>query len=475
MRYKTLNTLMIAVPMIALSIPSFGHGYVSTPASRGQLCRQGLNTGCGSVQYEPQSLEAPSGFPQTGPADGKIASAGLASFSPLDEQTSTRWYRHPMQSGQQTFTWTFTANHVSKNWRYYITRSDWNPNLPLSRASFVLTPFCTVSGEMLRPPMTVSHLCQVPSRTGHQIILAVWEVGDTANSFYNVIDVDFKNNSTGTLPDWEIKGQINPSMNLEPRDLVRTRVFDAQGERQDLATTLDIIDSQSGKASTWTFRLAGKINNEQAILKAGQRDNTGQISPVPGINQVYVKPESGIERIEVQIEKATPVIIPELIVAGVQSSYTMVADMLNIPFSVKGTTPLEITATLYDATQHPVSMTSFSGAANVEMAVNLRLSAAKTGNYQLVVVGKDTETSTLLQKTYPILVASSTPSTDYDFVFPANIGLYKAGTKVWQPRNGKIYECKPWPYSGYCKQWSVSATQFEPGFGSAWSNAWMQK
>jgi chitin-binding protein len=39
--------------------------------------------------------------------------------------------------------------------------------------------------------MTVTHTCNVPVRHGYQIILGVWEIGDTSNSFYNVVDVKF--------------------------------------------------------------------------------------------------------------------------------------------------------------------------------------------------------------------------------------------------------------------------------------------
>ena len=33
--------------------------------------------------------------------------------------------------------------------------------------------------------------CDLPQRTGYQVIAAEWDVGDTAASFFNVIDVDF--------------------------------------------------------------------------------------------------------------------------------------------------------------------------------------------------------------------------------------------------------------------------------------------
>lgn len=52
-----------------LTIPEnvYAHGFVEKPSSRAALCSQkydALNLNCGNVMYEPQSLEAPKGFPQ---------------------------------------------------------------------------------------------------------------------------------------------------------------------------------------------------------------------------------------------------------------------------------------------------------------------------------------------------------------------------------------------------------------------------
>ena len=66
--------LMSIIPQHA-----FAHGFVEKPGSRAALCSEAyglLNLNCGSVMYEPQSLEAKKGFPHDGPADGQIASAG---------------------------------------------------------------------------------------------------------------------------------------------------------------------------------------------------------------------------------------------------------------------------------------------------------------------------------------------------------------------------------------------------------------
>ena len=468
--YKALGLFVTAI-----AVPSAvsAHGYVSNPPSRNILCKQGSNLNCGAIQYEPQSLEAVSGFPSGGPADGKIASAGLAAFGPLDEQTSSRWIHQSMQPGPNAFTWTFTANHVTKNWRYYITQPNWNPNQPLSRAAFESTPFCTVEGKMQRPPMNVSHNCNVPARNGYQLILAVWEVGDTVNSFYNIIDANFTGSTPGPVTSWEVKGQINPSTDLTKGDTVRTRVFDQQGERSDLATSLDVADDASGKAAAWSYSLAARINQEQTLISAGQMATNGQVSPVPGTNQIYAKANSGIERVEVQIDTAAPIVPPELQVTGLASPYAIVGGSVSMTFNIEGTVPLDVTATLYDTNQRVAGLSTATLPARGVTAVSLGVNLANAGAYQLVVVGKVPTTGEVIQKTYPIVFEAPPTGVAYDYLFPQNLNQYQAGTRVLQSRNGRVYECKPWPYSGYCKQWSAGSNQFEPGVGTAWTSAWV--
>lgn len=197
---KALTSLLVMViagiGMILLSEQASAHGWVDGPASRAILCKNGQNTDCGAIVYEPQSLEAPKGFPNAGPADGKIASANGA-FPKLDEQSANRWTKVNISAGTNTFTWKFTAPHATANWKYYITKPGWDPNAPLTRNFFDLTPFCTVNYGGVQPPFTYSHTCNVPERTGYHVILAVWEIADTANAFYNVIDVDFGGGNSG--------------------------------------------------------------------------------------------------------------------------------------------------------------------------------------------------------------------------------------------------------------------------------------
>lgn len=189
---RTTRTLALFCLAAALPLVASAHGYVTSPKSRAYLCKTGANTDCGAIQWEPQSLEGPSDWPVGGPPDEQVASAGNARFGELDVQARSRWKKNTASAGTRKFKWSLTAAHVTRNWRYYITRADWNPSQKLTRASFETAPFCTADGGMQQPPMEVTHKCTLPARSGYQIVLAVWEIGDTANSFYNVIDLNFQ-------------------------------------------------------------------------------------------------------------------------------------------------------------------------------------------------------------------------------------------------------------------------------------------
>ena len=185
---SAIHTLLFAVATLAMVD---AHGY--TTLSRNFLCVDGRNFQCGNIIYEPQSLEAPKGFPGAGPADRQIASAGIGRFSALDEQTRDRWLKTNVQAGAGLdFTWKFTANHRTTGFEYFITKDNWNPNMPLTRDQFDLNPFCAVPFGGAKPNFDgETHSCTLPSKAGYHVILAVWIIDDTAAAFYNMNDVSF--------------------------------------------------------------------------------------------------------------------------------------------------------------------------------------------------------------------------------------------------------------------------------------------
>ncbi|AYN38566.1 hypothetical protein D9753_06110 [Streptomyces dangxiongensis] len=113
--------------------------------SRRLLCADGAVKGCGEIQWEPQSVEGPKGFPADGPADGRLCSGGES----------------------HTFRRQFEARHA---------------------------PY---GGK--QPPATLSHSGTLPTGlSGHHVILGVWTIADTGNAFYACSDVTFRRRTPST-------------------------------------------------------------------------------------------------------------------------------------------------------------------------------------------------------------------------------------------------------------------------------------
>ncbi|MET9589536.1 lytic polysaccharide monooxygenase [Streptomyces sp. NPDC006516] len=178
--------------MFATSSAS-SHGYTDSPISRQKLCANGTVTNCGNIQWEPQSVEGPKGFPAAGPADGKICAGGNSQFAQLDDPRGGAWPATKVTAGQgYSFRWQFTARHSTSDFRYYITKNGWDSTKPLTRAALESQPFMTVPYGNQQPPATLTHQGTIPTqKTGKHIILAVWNVADTTNAFYACSDVQF--------------------------------------------------------------------------------------------------------------------------------------------------------------------------------------------------------------------------------------------------------------------------------------------
>ncbi|MFB7578109.1 lytic polysaccharide monooxygenase auxiliary activity family 9 protein [Streptomyces hydrogenans] len=196
MRKKTgLAAVALGVTAASLFATSTAnsHGYTDSPISRQKLCANGTVTNCGSIQWEPQSVEGLKGFPAAGPADGTICAGGNSRFAQLDDPRGGAWPTTRVTAGQSySFRWQFTARHATTDFRYYITKNGWNPNSKLTRSQLDPQPFLTVPYNNQQPPSTLSHSGTIPAgKTGRHLILAVWTVADTANAFYACSDVQF--------------------------------------------------------------------------------------------------------------------------------------------------------------------------------------------------------------------------------------------------------------------------------------------
>jgi chitin-binding protein len=201
-KFSTLSfVLAIMATLGLLSSTADAHGYVTI--SRVAKCAfSKQNSGCGGNSLStPQGVEGVQKYPSGGPQDGRLASGGNGGYTDLDAQTSSRWHKTNVSPGSYSFTWRHTANHASTTYEYYITKSNWNPNAPLTRAQFESTPFCSQNLNGAKPPIDLTHNCNLPSRSGYHVVLAVWNThftGGSNNAFYNAIDLQFSGTNTGT-------------------------------------------------------------------------------------------------------------------------------------------------------------------------------------------------------------------------------------------------------------------------------------
>ncbi|MGL5042902.1 MAG: lytic polysaccharide monooxygenase [Culicoidibacterales bacterium] len=193
MKWVLTSTVAVGIAFSTTAIPLEAHGYVKSPPSRvyNGATIERSEAKYGLALYEPQSLEAAKGFPQRGPKDGEIASAGAALGKQLDKQEKDYWLETEIKTGPLEFVWHYTAPHQTSKWHYYMTKTSWNPDKKLAREDLELIG--TVNHDNKPASTKLSHIIDIPhNRSGSNIILAVWDVSNTNGAFYQVIDVNVK-------------------------------------------------------------------------------------------------------------------------------------------------------------------------------------------------------------------------------------------------------------------------------------------
>lgn len=464
------------ISALAISSGALAHGYIKAPESRVFKCTAAAgmkNSNCGSMMYEPQSVEGVSGFPLLHPADGKLASGAKRGAELLDAQGENRWAKNQISAGKNNFTWYFTAPHRTNNWRYYITKNGWNSNKPLTRDSFELVPFCQIEGHGQIPATEVTHSCNVPERNGYHVIYGIWEIADTSNSFYQVIDVNFGDN--GAVSEWEAQLSGNFSdVKLNEGDSVIVHFFNREGEVINRQIELSIADDMKGSQEQWMYDLAKKINETYSDIRVGVKDKNGKVTPEHSTaNRVYIKKDSDLIRFETTVKLSE--IKERASVTDVQ------VDKINngkatLKFSVNVSGDVTFKAHIRDNHDNEIAYYD-QDLEDTTQQISIDLTNVKPGCHWLeyIVTNKAGRTVKQGKEHLKLESADNEKPATYDFVFPENFKSYKAGTIVLQPKDNKTYECKPFPYSGYCVQWSQHATQFEPGTGSNWQDAWVLK
>lgn len=157
-------------------------------------------------------------------------------------------------------------------------------------------------------------------------------------------------------------------------------------------------------------------------------------------------------------------------VASQQAEYVLDKGQAKVEFSMIANRAMSVEATLLDQSNKPVGTTSAQVASgSTWLSMDVR---SNPGAHTLTLVGTTLDGRTTRQDTQTTQLTGEGAGVEYDFVFPEGFSGYTAGTKVLQPKTNEVFECKPFPASGYCKQYSPNANGFEPGVGAHWHMAW---
>ncbi|MGS0740410.1 lytic polysaccharide monooxygenase auxiliary activity family 9 protein [Glaciimonas sp. GG7] len=205
------------------------HGRITTPETRSLVATKlgligdwqnnemeggknfpALMSGPFPVPYETDSASnAP-------PADGTILSGGkddaraCVNFTDQEMRDKLKalgkpdaaftWPQINVHAGQIfNVQWAYTAKHITRGYRWFITKDQWDPQQRITRAQLETTPFSEdfytevpyYQHKEKMVPKSEHNVVLPQGKKGHHVILLAWIVADTGAAFYQAFDVHF--------------------------------------------------------------------------------------------------------------------------------------------------------------------------------------------------------------------------------------------------------------------------------------------
>jgi chitin-binding protein len=247
---------------------------------------------------------------------------------------------------------------------------------------------------------------------------------------------------------------------------------------------LTIESEKHGHPNFWTYILANELNrySNSTGFRTGLLNANEEVEPNHGANNFYVRPNSSIASVILDVQQANPV--TELELSGLQHSYTATDGKLDLHFNalVSGEESYTIGAKVID--QAGTELAYEEGPKGEPRPhFHIAMQGVAAGKYSVNVTAYNAKWEAKANTTHSFeVVGNGTPgpgpgpAPEHDFVYPQGLGQYAAGTTVLQPKDGNVYECKPWPYTGWCNvALNPADPAYEPGTGRAWQDAWVRK
>ena len=272
-------------------------------------------------------------------------------------------------------------------------------------------------------------------------------------------------------PEWEQIGEIRPQSDLDIGDQVRALALTNSTIREKHSAIISITEDSDRRSGNWSRKLAQRINavNSGFPIRAGQLSASGSIQPVAGTNAIYAGPEAVVNGFELIVVRAPDrAVKPQ----GIQPFYGIDEGKTSVGFTVTTDRPIYMTATLLNQRGVSVgSTTEWVDTRTKSISLNAR---SAPGTHTLKLQAVHDSLWVIDEKRFVVEVIPAAGER-YDFIFPAALSGYRSGTRVLQPKTGDIYECRPFPREGWCRSYSHNDSQYEPGIGEAWQEAWIRR
>lgn len=406
--------------------------------------------------------------------DGTICSGGDPRKSGMSVASGS-WQRTDMKAGE-TFTLRYraTAAHNPSFWQFYLTKPGYNA--AYSRLGWDDLELIDTAGNVAVTKESNGdyYLIDVtlPSgRSGEATLVSRWQRDDPAGEgFYNCSDIRF--DGEVLPPEWTSKGQyVKPGVEAQDGESVWFRIFNKQGS--EIVFEKLAITAANENINAWSYELAQLINEKYTTVAQVGVEASGDIIYQPSdlyTNQVFVTNSDYNYALDVRdgdVIEPAPVTVQ-----GLKSEYTLGADgNAHIEATVSSEGHYEIYMKLLDSSGQQLASDD-----NVidNSSVGMSLSTNQTGSFSVVVTATDQDSSEQkVVETKSITIKDSSGGGEHDFAYPEGIGSYVPGQTVVLGRDGSTYQCRPFPEGGWCN--IDSPYHYEPGFGSAWQDAWIKQ
>lgn len=406
--------------------------------------------------------------------DGLICAGGDTKKSGM-AVASANWQRTEMKAGETfTFRYRATAPHNPSYWQFYMTKPGYDAahgritwdDLELFDTAGNIAVTQENDGKYYHIELTLP-----ADRVGDATLVSRWQREDPAGEgFYNCSDIRFDGEVQPA--EWTSKGAyVKPGITAEQGDSVWFRIFSAQGN--EIAFEKLAITAANEDVHAWSYDLAELVNAKYpTITKVGIQQASGEIAYNAAdlyANQVFVTNGDYSYALDVRDAVVEPA---PVMVDGLKPEYSLAGGSAAIAATVRSEGQYIINMSLLDASGTPVSLASEminNGSASLEVV------AAKAGEYTVEVTAmvKGSHEAKVVASQAVTVKAESTGGGEYDFEYPQGVGSYVPGETVVLGRDGNTYQCRPFPEGGWCN--IDSAAHYEPGFGSAWKDAWIKQ